>query len=585
MPAPSNQYLRLWRFLRPYWPLEVITLVVIVILAALSLALPLAVQYMIDDLIPHLAAQASGQIDLMPVVWFGLFLLGVYLATVLVGLVRDYLAARIGAGIVQDIRSALFGHLQRVSLTFFQRNQIGEIMSRLLSDVHRIQSLLTSTFLMLVANIFLLIAILAYLLSVDWILTLVAVIPVPITIWLSNRYGNRLQTINRRLQETTAALSGRLQEAFAATKTVRAFGQEQREAKKADRVMTRLTRTYVETSVNTSLSVNLVHFVNMIGPIVVLAWGTYLIAGGSIRLGALIAFYMLLTYLYSPVSDLASVNVEFRAAMSSVQRIYEYLDLPVATMEDADPVRVERAQGTIQFTDVSFSYDASPVLDGISLIIKPGEKIAVVGPSGAGKTTLMNLLMRFFDPSKGAICLDGVDIRRLSIASLRQQIGLVEQEPVLFYGTVRDNIAYGDPAATEEMVVAAARVANIHDFIEALPEQYRTMIGERGVTVSGGERQRICLARAILRNPPILLLDEATSSLDSRSEQLVQRALESAWQDKTAIIIAHRLTTIRHVDRIILLDRGRIVEQGSHLGLLASSALYRELAEKQLLTS
>lgn len=583
MPDSLHQYRRLWRFVRPYWRLEAVTLLVIVVLAALSLAVPLAVQYMIDTLIPELAAHGSESVDLMPLVGFGLFLLGVFLLTVFVGLLRDYLAAKIGAGIVQDIRTALFEHLQQVSLGFFQKHQTGEIMSRVLSDVHRIQSLLTTTLLMLVANIFLLVAILVYLLSIDWILTLVAVIPVPITIWLSNRYGSRLQIINRRLQETTAALSGRLQEAFAAVKTIRAFGQEERETKKAGRVMTRLTGLYVDTSVATSLSVNLVHFVNMIGPIVVLTWGTYLIVGGSIKLGALIAFYMLLTYLYSPISDLASVNVEFRAALSSVDRIYEYLDLPAATLEDPKPVRVERAKGAISFRDVAFGYETSPVLADITLSIAPGEKVAIVGPSGAGKTTLMNLLMRFYDPSRGEITLDGVDIRRLETASLRRQIGLVEQEPVLFYGTVRENIAYGDPQASEEMVMAAARVANIHEFVLGLPDQYATMIGERGVTVSGGERQRICLARAILRNPPILLLDEATSSLDSRAEQLVQQALESALKDKTAIIIAHRLTTIRHVDRIVVLDRGRIVEQGSHQGLLASSSLYRELAEKQLL--
>lgn len=574
---------RLWSYLRPYWKLEVITFSVMAVIAVLTLTLPIAVQYMIDTLIPWLIKTADNHLKLIRITLFGGALLSVYLFNVIFSWIRDYLAAKIGANIIADMRSQLFYHLERVSLRFHQTHQVGEMMSRQLSDVNRIQDLLTSTLLMFLTNILMLVVILIYLLQVNWVLTLIALIPVPLTILLSNKFGQKLHHISRGLQETLAAFSARIQEAFVATRIIRAFGQEIPEKEKVDKDLNRLTGFYIKSSVTSSLAHNFVHFINMIGPIVVLAWGTYLVAGGGLQLGQLMAFYILLSYLYSPIRDLAAINIEVQSAMASVYRIFEYLDVPPAIEEDPNPVVLPNVSGAISLRDVTFSYGAGFHLDRINLDIKPHEKIAIVGPSGSGKTTLINLIMRFFDTDSGAVSIDGVDIKKLPIKTIRDNIGLVDQEPLLFKTTIFSNIAYADPDATPERVEAAARIANIHDFISAQEGGYQTEVGERGVTLSGGEKQRVCLARAILKNPPIVILDEATSSLDSNSEQLIQEALSRVLVDKTAIIIAHRLSTVQHADRIITLDAGRIVAEGTHRELLDKSPLYRELASKQLM--
>jgi len=551
--------------------------------AALAIALPIAIQYMIDTLIPGIAA--SGRpVKLEPIIWFSLFLAGIYLADVLVSYARDYLAGYVGAHIIQDMRSQLFDHLQRLPLRFFQQGQTGEMMSRVLSDVGRIQDLLTVTTLMLATNILMLVGILIYLLYTNWLLTLVAVIPVPLTILSANHFGNRLHKISLNLQQALASLSARIQEAFLSIKTIKGFGQETQERHKVDDVLSGMTGIYIQHSVVSSLGVNVVAFINMAGPIVVLGWGVYLVAIGTMKLGELIAFYILLTYLYGPIHSLAQTGIQVKSAMASVDRVFEYLDIPPAVTESPHPVTLSNPLGHIELQHVSFKYpDSGFGLADFSLLIRAGEKVAIVGPSGSGKTTVLNLVMRFFDPDSGTITLDGVDLRNLSFQSLRSAVSLVDQDPLLFKGTIAANLAYGAGNTSQEQIVAAARAANIHDFIAALPQGYRSEVGERGVTVSGGEKQRLCLARAILVDPKVLLLDEATSALDSASEQLIQDSLDRSLKDKTAVIVAHRLSTVRDVDRIIVLDAGRIVDQGTHDELMGRCRLYHELASKQLL--
>jgi ATP-binding cassette, subfamily B, bacterial MsbA len=574
---------RLWAFLQPYWKLELLTFLVMVFLSGLVLALPIAVQYLIDDLIPNLRAASSGGVDLQPIVVFAGLLIGIYLAHVALSWGRDYLVGYLAAHIIADIRSKLFLHLETLSLKFFQKHQIGEIMSRLLNDVNRIQELLTSTLLMFLNNVLLLIAILVYLLNVNWQLTLIAIIPVPLTIFFTNRIGGSLNNLSRGMQEANAAISAKVQETLSAVRVVKAFGNEVEERKAFDRVMDRLTQVLVRFSVVRSLSLNLVNFINMIGPIVVLSAGAYLVATGAMKLGALMAFYVLLAYLYSPVQGLAYARIEVASAMASVDRIFEYLDIPPEVTEDPEPTVIAKVRGAIELHGVAFGYDDNAFrFDNFNLKIQAKETVAIVGPSGSGKTTLISLIMRYFDPERGAISIDGVDLRKLSLASLRDNIALVDQDPLLFNASIADNIAYSNANADREQIIRAAKIANIHDFIAGLPDGYDSRVGERGVTMSGGERQRICLARAILKDPPILILDEATSSLDSISEQLIQDALDKILADKTAIIIAHRLSTVQRADRIIALKDGKIVDQGTHQELLEKSLLYQELAQKQL---
>ncbi len=573
----------LWLYFRPYWRVELLAFLVMAVIAALALALPRAIQYLIDSLIPSLIASPNTSANLHKVTYFGLFLVGIYLAQVVFGWCRDYFSALIGARIIADLRSRLFDHLQRLPLKFFQTHQVGEMMSRLLSDVAQIQGLFSITLLMLMTNILMLAAVLIYLLTLNPTMTLVAMIPVPLTIFLSHFFGRKMNEIARQLQQAVASLSSRIQESFLSIKTIKAFGQEDVEHRKVNNILQGMTKLYIRNSVTNSLTVNLVHFINMIGPIVVLSWGTYLIAGGGMKLGALMAFYILLGFLYSPIQDLASTNIQIQVAMASVDRVREYLELPPAIVEDARPENLMPAKGEIEFRDVTFFYEENGFrLEHFNLSVKPKEKLAIVGPSGSGKTTVVNLLMRFYDPQNGAVLLDGVDLKKLSIKSLRDNISLVDQDPLLFRATIFENITYAKQNATENEVEQAARVANIHDFISALNSGYRSEVGERGVTLSGGEKQRVCLARAVLKNPAILILDEATSALDSRSEHLIQEALNHILVDKTAIIIAHRLATVQHADRIILIENGRIIDEGRHDELLNRSPLYRELAQKQL---
>ena len=577
-------YRRLWSYLRPYWGLELLTFATMVVLAALIMALPIAIQYMIDTLIPALIASGT-PVRLRPVALFGGILAGVFLANVLMSWLRDYLAGRVSAGIIRDMRSELYRHVQVLSLRFFQEHQTGEIMARVLSDVGRIQDLLTVTLLMFCTNCLMLAGILAYLLHTNWLLTLVAVVPVPITVLFANRFGRQLHGIALDIQGQLADLSAHLQEAFLSIKTIRAFGQEDREGGRVDQVLGELTGTYVRNSVVNSLAVNVVEFINMVGPTFVLGWGVYLVATGSMKLGQLMAFYILLTYLYGPIHGLAQSSMQIQSAMASVDRVFEYLDLPRVVVEPTDPVRIASPRGEIELREVHFRYPNSDFrLEGLSLRIGAGEKVALVGPSGSGKTTIINLMMRFYDPDVGMVTLDGVDLRRVSLRTLRDAIALVDQDPLLFKGSILENLTYGRPDATEEEVTMAARAANIHDFILSLPRGYGAEVGERGVTVSGGEKQRLCLARAITVNPRVLILDEATSALDSTSERLIKESLSHVLVDKTAVIIAHRLSTVQQADRIVVLDRGRIVDQGTHRELVKRCSTYRELVGRELLS-
>ncbi|MGB5106964.1 MAG: ABC transporter ATP-binding protein [Candidatus Zixiibacteriota bacterium] len=574
---------RLWLYLRPYWRPELVAFAAMAVLAVLQLALPAGIQYILDKLIPEIASRAGDPDNWQPAAWFAGVLIAIYAAIFLLSLARDYLAAKIGGSIIADIRSELFEHLEQVSLKFYQKHQVGEVLSRLMSDASRIQDLFSNTLLSLLTNVLFALSILVYLFLINWYLALIALIPLPITIYLSHRYGLKMNTISRTLQEAVAELSSRVQEKLVGLKTVKAFGKELEERKKVDVVLDQLKGIYVKYSVNQSLARSFVQILSFFGVIVFLSIGAYLVATGKMLPGELIAFFILLNWLNMPIQALASANVEIQGIMASVDRVFEYLDFRRDCVEDPQPITLGKARGEIVFDKVGFTYGENGFrMAGYNLTVAAGEKVAIVGPSGGGKSTIVNLAMRFYDPQEGSVKLDGVDFRKLAFKSLRDNIALVDQEPLLFNMSIFENIAYSNPAAAREDVIAAARVANIHEYIEALPSGYDTIVGERGVTLSGGEKQRICLARAVLKDPSVLILDEATSALDSISEQLIQQALEKILVNKTAIIVAHRLSTVQRADRIVTIKNGEIVDQGTHSELMSRSSVYRELAEKQL---
>ena len=574
---------RLWAYLKPYWRLEAVAFVAMAAIAVLQLALPASIQYLIDSLIPDLTKQSADPSRWQQAAMFAGVLISVYVVILLLSWLRDYLAADIGGSIIADIRSQLFEHLEFVSLKFYQKHQVGEVMSRMMSDVSRIQDLFSNTLLSLLTNLFFLTGILIYLFSLNWYLALIALTPLPITIYLTHRFGLKMNTISRNLQEFVAALSARVQERLVGLKTIKAFGREREERQRVDEVLVELKGVYIKYSVNQSLARNFVQILSFSGVIVFLSIGAYLVANGTMQLGQLMAFFVLLNWMNMPIQALASANVEFQGIIASVDRVFEYLDYNRDCEEDPQPFTLGKARGEIVFDKVGFGYDEQGFrMTKFDLKVAAGEKVAIVGPSGGGKSTIVNLAMRFYDPKEGSVRLDGVDFRKLSFKSLRDNIALVDQEPLLFNMSIFENIAYSNPAAAPEDVIAAAQVANIHDYIEGLPSGYDTIVGERGVTLSGGEKQRICLARAVLKDPSVLILDEATSALDSISEQLIQASLDKILANKTAIIVAHRLSTVQRADRIITIRNGAIVDQGTHSELMSRSSVYRELAEKQL---
>ena len=574
---------RLWAYLKPYWRLEAVAFVAMAAIAVLQLALPASIQYLIDSLIPDLTKQSADPSRWQQAAMFAGVLISVYVVILLLSWLRDYLAADIGGSIIADIRSQLFEHLEFVSLKFYQKHQVGEVMSRMMSDVSRIQDLFSNTLLSLLTNLFFLTGILIYLFSLNWYLALIALTPLPITIYLTHRFGLKMNTISRNLQEFVAALSARVQERLVGLKTIKAFGREREERERVDEVLVELKGVYIKYSVNQSLARNFVQILSFSGVIVFLSIGAYLVANGTMQLGQLMAFFVLLNWMNMPIQALASANVEFQGIIASVDRVFEYLDYNRDCEEDPQPFTLGKARGEIVFDKVGFGYDEQGFrMTKFDLKVAAGEKVAIVGPSGGGKSTIVNLAMRFYDPQEGSVKLDGVDFRKLSFKSLRDNIALVDQEPLLFNMSIFENIAYSNPAAAREDVIAAAQVANIHDYIEGLPSGYDTIVGERGVTLSGGEKQRICLARAVLKDPSVLILDEATSALDSISEQLIQASLDKILANKTAIIVAHRLSTVQRADRIVTIRNGAIVDQGTHSELMSRSSVYRELAEKQL---
>jgi ATP-binding cassette, subfamily B, bacterial MsbA len=510
----------------------------------------------------------------------------VYLLKGMGSYASSYLMTDVGQRVVMDLRNELFHHILGQSAGFFAQGATGRLLSRINNDVGQVQQAVSETIGDLTRESLALVGFVALMMYYDARLTLFCLTAAPLVVYPLVRLGQRVRRTTRRSQEALEQLSHLSTEAFTGHRIVKAFGTEAVEADKFKKAGYHLFRTNMKVTAALSTLPPLMELLGGIGIAAALWYGSRQIAAGNMTAGQFVSFFSALFMMYEPAKKLSRVNANLQQSIAAAERIFEMLDTHTEVHEHPNASAIAPFQRCIEFRDVGFGYDEGPgrILRGVSFTVEAGQMVAIVGRSGAGKTTLVNLLPRFYDVSTGSIYIDGVDIQQVTLASLRGQIGIVTQETVLFDESIASNIAYGTGNASRQMVEAAARAANAHDFIAALPKAYDTMIGERGQRLSGGQRQRLAIARALLKNAPILVLDEATSALDAESELLVQEALANLMLNRTSFVIAHRLSTIRRADAIIVLERGRVVEIGRHDELLAHpDGTYATLYQLQLL--
>jgi subfamily B ATP-binding cassette protein MsbA len=575
---------RLLGWLKPYRARVAGALLCMAAFAGLTVAIARSIQPLLDEgLFARPATEPERAAALRRLLALGGFVLA---ATALKSLAKygaDYLSGSAGQRVMYDLRAALFDRLLGLSLSFFHRHRTGELLSRVVADVGAMQQMLTQLIGPAVSAVISIAGLSAFLLWLDWNLAVLALLVFPVAVWPIRNFGKRLRGLSRRVQELAADLASHLEETLSQMKLVQAYRGEAREsarwrAKLSEQLAASLGALRVQ-----ARSSPIMETIGAVGFFALIAYAGWRIHGvGAMTGGALGSFLGTVLLLYPQVKQLNGLWNNLQAGLAAAERVVPLLD-EVPEIADAPgaaplPPFLDR----IEYDGVTFAYrPGEPVLHGVTLEIRRGERIAFVGPSGAGKTTLIDLLLRFHDPSAGAIRVDGRDVRSVTLASLRDQIALVTQETLLFNATVRENLAYGRPDATDAQIEAAAKAAGAHEFLAGLPRGYATVIGERGVTLSGGERQRVSIARAFLKDAPILVLDEATASLDAASEALIQAALDRLMANRTVLVVAHRLATVRRADRIVVLDRGRIVEEGTHETLYRAGGLYRRLCDLQ----
>lgn len=509
-------------------------------------------------------------------------LVAIFLTQAAFSFVQSMMLSIVGENIVRDLRTNLYSHLQTLSLDFFSSRRVGEIVSRLSSDVTQMRTVLTSNVTTLLSQSVSLIGAVAIVVTINAHLTLFILALVPALILVAFVFGKRIQKFSTSVQDELAGATTVAEEALQGVRVVKSFGREQYEIGRYRAAVQKAFKAAVRMAVSNSLFATVMMFLGF-GSIAAIMWyGGREVIAGRLTLAMINGFLMYGMMIAASLAGLANLYGQFRAAIGGVQRVFEILDLQPSVQNLPGAATLPGVEGRIHFENVSFHYEENvPVIRNVNLEIRAGEILALAGPSGAGKSTLFNLIPRFYDPAAGRICIDGHDLRSVTQKSLRQHMAIVPQDTLLFGGTIRENILYGRLDASEEEIIATAKDANAHDFIMEFPRQYETVVGERGAKLSGGQRQRIAIARALLKNPRILLLDEATSSLDNDSEALVQEALDRLMQGRTTVIIAHRLSTIRVAHRIAVLDRGQIVELGSHQDLMRLGGLYAHLYSMQ----
>lgn len=543
----------------------------------LQLPLPLVTRHIIDHILPNK--------DIINLSWIVLGLIGFMLIKGISELLNGYFLTLFREKVLFDIQLKLFQHIQRLSLSFFKNSKTGYLSSRINNDVSSLQGLLAGTLLSFLKNSMTFIVGATVIFIFHWKLALISLFVLPFFICSIRIFSGKIRKKAGEFQEKFALVWEVLQETLSAIFVVKSFQLEKYEANRLIRRLKERIKTTIELNLITSLSSYTTAFIGGIGPLIVLWYGGREVINGNLTLGTLIAYNIFLGYLFGPVQSLMRLNTDVQQSLASLERVFELFNIVPDIKEPEIPKKFEIVEGKVVFDNVSFSYDGlNPVLKQISLKAEPGETIALVGKSGAGKTSLVNLIPRFYDPQQGYISIDGINIREARIQDLRKAIGIVPQDTFLFAGTIKDNIKYGRLSATDDEIVEAARLANADEFIRKLPQGYDTEVGERGVKLSGGQRQRIAIARTILRDPKILILDEATSDLDSESERLIQDALSKLLKYRTTFIIAHRFSTVLNADKIVVLDNGEKLAEGMHHKLYKESKFYKELCLNQFIS-
>jgi len=566
---------RLLAQIRPYSKSLVITGMLLVANIGLGLVPPLLQRDIIDDVIgAGDLSRLGGLIGLLAVVQVLLHS---------AGFGEMYLRHTLGQRFIYDLRVKLYAYLQQLSLSFFEQTSTGELMSRVTSDVDALESFVTHGITLSVVDFLRLAAASIVLIVLDWRLSLCVLVPLPIIAISLRRFNRRARPIYRQARDRLGQINARLQDSLAGMRVIQAFGQEEGELERFRSASEMYFRERIRAIQTWSTFFPALHLVAALGGALVLGAGAWMVVRQSLSLGTLVAFLSYTLSFYNPLNRLTEIDNIVQQAIASGQRVYELLDEVPQIQDGEGAIDLGKVRGEVVFENVRFRYtDGEEVLHGVSFRMAPGEVVALVGPSGAGKTSIASLLCRFYDPVEGRILVDGHDLRDVQVASLRDNVAVVLQDTFLFNTTIRDNLRYGRPEVGESEMIEAARAAYAHEFIEQLPDGYDTEIGERGVKLSGGQKQRLALARAILADPAILILDEATSSVDAEAEYLIQRALDEVMRGRTSLVIAHRLSTIRSADKIVALEHGTIREVGDHQELLSAGGLYSQLYRRQL---
>ncbi|MFC4801198.1 ABC transporter ATP-binding protein [Neobacillus sp. GCM10023253] len=575
---------RYLQFVKPYRWQIIATIFIGIIKFSIPLIIPILIQYVIDDIIGNHALSTDGKIHKLMLI-MGVMLLVFVILRPPIEYYRQYYAQWTSNKVLYDIRNKMYKHIQKLSFKYYANTRAGEIISRVINDVEQTKTFVVTGLMNLWLDIATIVIAIILMFSMNVKLTLVSILLFPLYAFSIRYFFGNLRNLTRRRSQALAEVQSYLHERVQGMPVIKSFAIEEYEQTQFDKQNKNFLEKALQHTSWNAKSFSAVNTITDIAPLIVIGYSAYLVIHHQLSLGTMVAFFAYIDKLYNPLRRLVNSSTSITQSFASMDRVFEFLDEKYDVVDAPDAVECGQVTGNINFENVSFAYNENeePVLKNINLQVKKGETIALVGMSGGGKSTLVSLIPRFYDVTNGRITLDGVDIRQFRVQSLRDKIGVVFQDNILFSESVKDNILLGKPESTEEEVFAAAKAANAHEFIQHLAEGYDTKVGERGVKLSGGQKQRVAIARVFLKNPPILILDEATSALDLESEHYIQEALEELAKDRTTFIVAHRLSTITHADRIILIEHGQIVESGTHDELMAKQGNYYKLFQVQQL--